>query len=387
MKNSLFLLLSLFFCQLSAQEMFIAVLSKGAAGTTQYYTIKDQYPTDKIEEYQGLGFFIDDISYGGEKWTIVASDKKWVIDQKMILSAEFPQTEIDNMANQGYFISSLSYGKDNGERKWGAVFAKGMPIEEQIIVEGEDFPHDEVQQKLVEGYRITEMCAGTETYKVVMIRTEALNLVSQDYMVTDATEGLTSYLKIKTEGEYPSYITHLSYQNNLWFAITTFGTDFNSQYFTIQKPVPENKIKGGWDEGYAVSAFQKININKESTIGYIPEYLIENDYKGRIGCAEALSPKVYNKIAAAFARTTIIGVEGDNIKLDIVKDRLLTQNACFSVEQVARLVENLEYDESRFSLVEIVYHHVYDIDNIPALENAFSENEELLAKFKKLTKE
>lgn len=372
--------------QLPAQEMFIAVLSKGVAGTSQNYTIKEYYPIDKIEEYQSSGYFIDDISYGGERWTVVASDKKWVTDQKASLSDRFPQAEINDMASQGYFISSLSYGKDYGSRKWGVVFAKGLPIAEQIIIEGEDFPHEEVQQKLIEGYRITEICAGNEVYKVVMIRSEELNLVSQDYLVTDATEGLNEYLKSKTGGEYPSYITHLSYQNNQWFAVTTFGTNFNSQYFTIQKPVPDNTIKGGWDDGYVVSAFQKVSINKESTTGYIPQYLIESQYQGRIGCPEVISPKVYNKIATEFAKTTIVGVAGDNIKIDVVRDRLLTQNACFSTEQIARMVNDLEYDESRFSLIEIVYHHVYDIDNIPALENAFSENEELLEKFRKLTK-
>lgn len=390
MKNSLFFLLTFMLSHLPAQEMFIAVLSKGAAGNTQYYTIKDQYPIEKAQEYQDLGFFIDDISYGGEKWTIVASDKKWVSDQKVIVSEQFPGGEIDEMAQNGYFISSLTYGKDKGVRKWGAVFAKGMPIEEQIIVEGDEFPHEEVQEKLIEGYRITEVCVGNETHKVVMVRTDALNLVSQDYMVTEVTEVLNTYLKAKTDGEYPSYITHLSYQNNQWFAVTTFGTDFNSQYFTMQKAVPENTIKGSWEDGYAVSAFQKININKESTTGYIPQYLIDAEYLekgGIVGCPEALTPKAYNKIAGEFASTTIIGVEGDNIKLEIIRNKLATQNACFSVDQIARLLNTIQYDEARFSLVEMVYHHVYDIDNIPALVEAFEGNEELLDKFKRLTKQ
>lgn len=382
--NRLFSLLLFFsFVQTSFAQMYIAVLSKGSAGHQQVYSIHDRFPEEKFMEYRKDGYFIDDISYGGEVWTIAASDKMGLSDQKAIASEEFPTDEINNMASQGYFVTNITYGKSLGARTWGVILTQGGNVESQVLLEGDEFPIDEVQEKLLEDYRVMDVAVGQDKCRVIMAKGKKLKIVSQEAYVSD--EFPEQFIKDKTNREFPSVITHLSYQNNKWYIVTSFGTEFNSQYYTMQKALPTNTITDGWKEGYLVTEFQKFFYKNEKVVGSLPTYLAE--YKGRKNCEEIMSESNYKKLGTSIATITIADIEGDKEKLLAINNFLEKQKVCMSTQQAAALTNYFEYDESRYEFIELIYKHIYDVDNMPGFEGALGENEELIKKFKKLLKE
>jgi hypothetical protein len=364
--------------------MYIAVLSKGNAGKEQVYSLENEYPQAKIAEYQSRGYFVDDIGYGGEVWTISASDRKKYADQKVLLSETFPEAEIESLASEGYFISDCTYGKSLGNKVWGVVLVKGSPIEEQIILTDKVFPWDIMQDKLLESYRVIDIAIGKEGTKVVMAKGRKLKITSQDVMVT--AEFPEEYLKDKTQmNDYPSMITHLSYQDNRWFIVTSFGTEYESQfYYANQRALPSNTIQKGWEDGYIVTEFQKYAYKSENVAPNIPAYL--TNYQGRVGCPEILTNNEYNQVLAQISRVTIGELEGDNLRLQVVNGLIGSQSMCMSTKQIGNLINAFEYDESRWNFLEMMYAYTYDKDNYKELKEALGDEKDLLKKFEAMLK-
>ncbi len=367
---------------LTTAQMYVAVLSKGNAGYRQVYSIQEQFPEEKIKEYHKDGYFVDDISYGSEIWTITASDRKDYFDQVVISSEEFPKAEIEAKAAEGYYVTDLTYGKSLGTRVWGVVLVKGTPIESQRIIEGESFPFDEVYDLLLNDFRIIDIAVGKETVKVIMAKGRKLKMISQDIVITEDLPG--DIIKEKTQSENPSVITHISYQDNKWYVVLGFGTEHNSQYYTVQKAMPTNTIQQGWEEGYIVTQFQKFMYRNERVNATLPAYLAE--YTGRIRCNDILSDRTFNKIANGISNITVSGLEGDQMKLKIVNDWMYKENICMSTEQIAKLINTFEYDDSRMDFLEMMYAHAYDIDNYSFFEDALGDDVEVKKRFKKLIK-
>ncbi|MBX7241352.1 MAG: DUF4476 domain-containing protein [Bacteroidia bacterium] len=363
-------------------QMYVAVLSKGNAGYRQVYSIQDRFPEDKIKEYQQNGYFVDDISYGSDIWTITASDRKDYYNQIVITSEDFPQETLDSKAKEGYFISDLTYGKSQGVRVWGVVLVQGAAAESQIVLSGESFPFDEVYDQLLNDYRITDIAVGKEGVKVVMIKGRKMKMVSQDIIVTEEFPG--EFIEQKTKSENPSVITHISYQDNKWYVVLGFGSEHNSQYYTVQKAMPSNTIQQGWEEGYIVTQFQKFVYRNERISSSIPAYL--TDYTGRIRCNDIMTDRTFNKISNGVSNITVSGLEGDQMKLKIINDWMYKESICMCTEQIAKLINVFEYDDSRYDFLEMMYSRVYDIDNYTFFEEALGDDSEVKKKFKKLLK-
>lgn len=383
MKRTLFFCCALLLSRLLPAQMYIAVLSKGRAGAVQAHSIYNTFPEEKITAYRKDGFFIDDLSFGAEVWTLTASDKIGYSDQHVLVGEAFPDAEIKNYENEGFFVSNICYGKENGLRIWVVVVSKGLPVSKQLILDGEEFPMDAVHEKLLEDYRIIDIAVGQGMCKVVMAKGKGLKYISQEVLVSN--EYPDQFITDKTRKEFPSYLTHLSYQDNKWYAVATFGTSFDSQYYLVQAAMPEGSIEQGREEGYLLTQFQKFSYKREGVFNEVPAYL--KDYKGRSNCGEIMAEKSFKKLANQVLSVTQEDLEGDNLRLQAIQEFMTAEKVCLTTQQLFFLIEKIHYDETRFDLLELIYPYTYDTDNMGAFEDALGSNEELKKKFRKMLKQ
>lgn len=363
-------------------QVYSVVLSKGNAGTKQVYGSTTDFPTEKIEAYKKEGFLVDGLQYGGDEWVLVASDRKDIKEQSYAISETFPEDEINSNARKGLYLIDLCYGKSDNKRVWATIYGKGLPYDEQILVQGETFPYEEVQQKLIEGYRIMDIAIGKDLSVVVMVNQEKNGIVSQDFFITD--EVPNEFITRKTQTEFPSFLTHFSYQDNKWYTVTSFGTKYQGQYHSVQKAVPTNSINQGWSEGYVVTSFQKFFYKREYVNGEIPKYL--TDYQGRVHCNDIMSARQFKKLLNTVTNISLTGIDGDDLKLQTIRDLMYAQEMCICTAQLAQLVNLFEFDASRYEIIEMFYPHMYDVDNLKEFEAALGNDDLLKKKFKALLK-
>lgn len=368
-KYGLYLLLMCISFSLYAQTTsvggnFLVVLSKGHKAKNQKYRLYKDYPKEQIEQNQKEGFWVEDLGYGANLWQAVYTDGYTYTAQEVIVSeTEFPEDKIAAKKDKGFFITDLTFGNNT----WGVVMAKEAKSRDQIIVDGIDFPSADIRKRLLEGYRITEIAVGRGIYKVVMEK--GTGIVSQEFYIDP--EVPKEFIEQKIGINFPSALTHLSYQDNKWYVVASFGSNINSQDYRILNQLPENAIQEGWDGGFIVTEFQKFRYKHES--------IVDTSYKGKIGCYQAIANVECRRLYELMLKK---GENRDFEKLDIV-EKWVQQNVCFSTLQLKELVQLLEYEDTRFEFLKKVYAHTYDLDNFDVLR-ASLRSKEWLKKFDKL---
>lgn len=357
---------SLYAQTMTSSGNFLVVLSKGHKAKNQKYRLYKDYPKEQIEQNQKEGFWVEDLGYGANLWQAVFTDGYAYTEQEVIMAkTDFPADKIEAKQDKGFFITDMTFGNDT----WGIIMAKEANAKkrEQIIVEGMDFPANEIRKRLLEDYRIMEIAVGRGTYKVLMEK--GTGIVSQEFFI--APEIPKEFIEQKIGINYPSALTHLSYQDNKWYVVASFGSNINSQDYRILNQLPENAIQEGWDGGFIITEFQKFRYKHES--------IINTDYHGTIGCYQAISNVECKRLYELMMKK---GEDRDFEKLEVA-EKWMGQNVCFSTTQLQELVQLLEYEDTRFSFLQSAFKHTYDLDNFDILKGSL-KSKEWIKKFEKL---
>ncbi len=89
------------------------------------------------------------------------------------------------------------------------------------------------------------------------------------------------------------------------------------------------------------------------------------NYGGKLGCSGALGDVAFRKSSQEIATKDF-----ESERLIIVKG--IIQNNCISVNQLAKLLEFFEFDDTKLSLVNESKKHILDVDNLNKLEEKFT---------------
>ncbi|MFN0202754.1 MAG: DUF4476 domain-containing protein [Bacteroidia bacterium] len=334
-------------------------MSKGHKARTQECAFSPDFPKEKIEERAKTGFKVEDISYGANLWVVVFTDSTNYSEQEPWASDEFAKNKLQSKLDKGWFITSLTFG--NGI--WGAMLSKGTKLgyTHQLILEDTKFPEEQVREKLLEGYRIMDITVGKGSYVVLM--NQGTNIVSQDFFVSP--EMPEEFIQQKSSSQNSSMITHMSYQDNQWYVVMSFGSNIRSQWYKVLNQYPRNTMTEGWSSGMIVTQFQKFRYRHEHVNDET-----NKPYLGRMGCYEAVSNKVCKEL---YVQMQNKGNDGqfDFEKLDLLS-KWVQKNACFSTEQLTELIKLIQYEDTRFQFLEIVYPHTFDLDNFVKLKDALA---------------
>jgi hypothetical protein len=374
--SSFFLLMVIsvsLYAQITSSGNFLVVLSKGHNTKKQQYLLSKDYPKEQIEQNQKLGFWVEDLGYGAGLWQAVYSDGAEYTEQEVITAnLDFPEEKVKAKREKGFFITDITYGNTGGINMWGVVMARNGKPKDQIILDGIDFPANDIRKKLLEGYRVMEIAIGRGICKVVMEKNTGI--VSQEFFISE--EVPKEFIEQKIGIDYPSALTHLSYQDNKWYVVASFGSQINSQDYRILNQLPENAIKEGWEGGFIITEFQKFRYKHESTI--------DTDYRGKIGCSQAIANTDCKRLYEQMMRK---GEDHDFEKYEVAMKWMIPNGTsgqvCFSTAQLKELVQLFEYEDVRFDFLKEAYNHTYDLDNFNLLRAAL-KSKDILKKFDKL---
>jgi len=374
--SSFFLLMVVCFsiyAQMAAGGNYLVVLSKGHNAKNQKYRLFKDYPKEQIEQNQKEGFWVEDLGYGGGLWQAVFTDGYNYTEQEVITSTTtFPSDKVQSKMDKGFFITDITYGNTEGLNMWGVVMAKSDKRREQIMLDGVSFPSIEVRKKLLEGYRVMEIAVGREACKVVMEKNTGI--VSQEFFISD--EVPKEFIEQKMGINYPSALTHFSYQDNKWYVVASFGSHINSQDYRIMNQIPENAIQEGWEGGFIITEFQKFRFRHESTM--------DTTYRGKRGCSQPIANTECKRLYEIMMKK---GENHDFEKLEAAM-KWMSPNGqrgdiCFSTAQLKELVQLFEYEDVRYDFLKEAYTHTFDLDNFDALRGALV-SKEMLKKFDKI---
>lgn len=224
----------------SSGKVFAAVMSKNNGYSMQRWKTRDMFPKDEIKKDWTDGFYISDVSYDDEKWTLVSSKGTGYSQQKWFTRFEFPKAEIKDYWNQSYRITELNYG--NGV--WALVMSKNSGFGKQRWATSADFPRDKIKEFGDEGLFITELIYGNDRWALVASKDEDIRgqrwFKKQQFPKQDIEEQLSQGYNI----------SQLEYHNGFWILIMTKYASRQSQEWFTDSIFPKSKIREYWNQGY-----------------------------------------------------------------------------------------------------------------------------------------
>lgn len=97
----------------------------------------------------------------------------------------------------------------------------------------------------------------------------------------------------------------------------------------------------------------------------------QKTYSGKLGCKSALSDLVFRQLIISIEKQDF-----ENQRLVSVQDNI--SKGCVSVSQLSRLLDFIEFDDTKLRLISQAKGHIMDLDNLPQLEMKFSFNQSKL---------
>lgn len=224
----------------STTNKFVGVMTKNDGYSLQKWRTRDNFPKDEIKAEWDNDYYISDLSYDNDKWTLVMSKGTGYTNQRWRTRYDFPQDEIKELWAEDYEISELTYG--NGI--WALVMSRNTGLEGQKWSTRTSFPEERIKELRNEGLWISELVYGDGKWAVVASRNSKIS--AQRWFKTDEfpEDKIDSYLNLGYT------ISQLSHENDSWILLLSKYNNGISQKWFTDTSFPKGEISKNWDAGY-----------------------------------------------------------------------------------------------------------------------------------------
>ena len=219
---------------------YVGVMSKYNGYTKQRWKTRDAFPKEEIKKDWDEGYYISDISYDNEKWTLISSKGTGFTLQRWATRVDFPKEKIKELWNESYRVTELNYG--NGV--WALVMSKGSGFGKQRWATSSDFPREKIKEFGDEGLYITELIYGNDRWALVSSKDE--DIVGQRWF--KKSQFPKKDLEEQINQGYN--VTQLEYHNGFWILIMTKYATLKPQQWFTDNTFPKDKIREYWNQGF-----------------------------------------------------------------------------------------------------------------------------------------
>jgi YD repeat-containing protein len=226
------------------------IYTKGETFGKQKRRATKVFPENEIKEDQEEGYYITDLSYGGNAndkyWVMIVSKTKYT-DQvwKLNNNKEELEASIRGMrkGRPDLFISKIAYG----DGKWVVVSSKGTGYTDQVTVMRVSFPETAIKEYGGKDYTITDMAYGGGLWVVTM--SKGTNTSGQHYSKMSTWDQ-----KLVDENASKSYyLTETAKHENNFYMVFTKKANINHQDIEATATIPDKEIISKWGKGYELS--------------------------------------------------------------------------------------------------------------------------------------
>ncbi|OQX99601.1 MAG: hypothetical protein B6I20_09770 [Bacteroidetes bacterium 4572_117] len=212
----------------------------------QYFESSNTFPDKIIDTGWKDGYYIQELNYGDDGWTVLLNAKKTYTDQIWRTTREFPSDEIGQGWNDGYDITDIVYG--NGI--WALVMSKGTNISGQTwnYTATGNTPNNTINEKYNEGYHLTKVCFGEGVW--VLVSATDAGFEKQVYEVSK--EFPEDFISKWWDKDY--HITDATHGDGLWLVVMSKLPSYGAQKWSTRTEFPADRIQEAWDEGHEVTS-------------------------------------------------------------------------------------------------------------------------------------
>jgi len=212
----------------------------------QYFENSKTFPNKLIDSAWEKDFYIQEINYGENGWTILFNAKKAYTNQIWRTNKEYPSQEITDGWNDGYDITDIVYG--NGI--WVLVMSKGSNITGQTwnyTATGKT-PSATIQELYDKGSVLTNVCYGEQVW--VLVSAKDAGYENQVFSYSD--EFPEDFVDKWWKKDY--YITDATYGDGYWLIIMSKIPSYSTQKWSTRTKFLSERIQEAWDENQEVTS-------------------------------------------------------------------------------------------------------------------------------------
>jgi hypothetical protein len=233
-----------------APSLWRFIYTKGETFGEQTRRATKEFPEKEIKEDVGEGFYITDLSYGGNTndnyWVMIVSKTKYT-DQiwKINKDKEELRAAIISMRKDrpDLYISKITYGGG----KWVAVSSKGTGYTGQTTLMGVAFPEAAIKEYGAKDYTITDMAYGAGLWVVGM--SKGTNTLGQHFSTSIAWDQ-----KLVDENASKGYyLTETAKDGDKLYMVFTKKANISNQDIEATETIPNKEILSKWEKGYKLS--------------------------------------------------------------------------------------------------------------------------------------
>jgi len=212
----------------------------------QYFDSSNTFPEKIIDDGWKDGYYIQELNYGENGWTVLMNGKTPYIDQIWRTNREFPENEITEGWNDDYRITDIVYG--NGI--WALVMTKGSYLVEQTwnYTATGDTPISIIDERYKEGYILSKVTFGEGVW--VLIFSTDTRFAKQVYNLSE--EFPEDFISEWWEKDYR--ITDATYGNGAWLVIMSKIQAYGAQKWNTNAEFPKELINNEWIDGQEVTS-------------------------------------------------------------------------------------------------------------------------------------
>lgn len=107
------------------------------------------FPHTSVEEHRKNGKYITTMAYGNGKWFVIVRPSKYDGQEVRTFYGGWDQEVVDAYRKKDYYVTAVAVEDDD----YYVVFTKGMGIKEQVFLWDEDIPMREINQHWSKGYQ------------------------------------------------------------------------------------------------------------------------------------------------------------------------------------------------------------------------------------------
>lgn len=236
---------------------YIGVMTKYSGYNLQRWKTRDTFPKEEIKSDWDDGYYVSDLSYDNDKWSLVMSKGTGYSSQTWFTRNEWPKDDIKEKWNEGYHITELNYG--NGV--WAFVFSKNSGYTRQRWATTTTFPSAKIDEFVNDDLWITEIAYGVDRWALVGSKDASI----KDQKWFKKAQFPESEIKEYQASGYS--VTQLSRENNWWVLILSKHTSNRPQKLITSSSFPKDQIRNYWDQGYYLTdiSYGTTNVQNSTT--------------------------------------------------------------------------------------------------------------------------
>jgi len=236
---------------------YVGVMTKYNGYNLQRWKTRDAFPKDEIKSDWDDDFYVSDVSYDNDKWSLITSKGTGYSAQTWFTRNEWPKEDIKEKWIDGYQITELNYG--NGV--WAFIFSKNSGYTRQRWATVTTFPSAKIDEYVEDDLWITEISYGLDHWALVG---------SKDASIVDQKWFKKAQLPESEVKEYQALgysITQLSQENNWWVLILSKYDTNRPQELITSSTFPKDQIRDYWDQGYYLTdiSYGTTNVQNDYT--------------------------------------------------------------------------------------------------------------------------